>query len=71
MALGFALLVPFEGLAQATSLATLIVFALVNLALIKIRWSRSKAPPAAVSVPVIVPVLGFFTCIAMIVNSLL
>src|SRR6185437_12791161 len=35
LALGLALVAPFEQLAEATSLATLFVFAVVNLALIK------------------------------------
>jgi hypothetical protein len=35
LALAFALVVPFERLAESTPLATLVVFALVNLALIR------------------------------------
>jgi amino acid transporter len=70
LSLGLALIAPFEGLAETTSLATLFVFALVNLALIKIRMSRTKAPPAALTVPVVVPVLGLVTCFAMAAAAL-
>jgi amino acid transporter len=65
LALGLALVAPFERLAEATSLATLFVFALVNLALIKIRLGRAKPATSVLTVPLIVPVLGLMTCIAM------
>jgi amino acid transporter len=65
LALGLALFAPFERLAEATSLATLFVFALVNLALIKIRLGKAKPAPSILTVPLIVPVLGLLTCIAM------
>jgi amino acid transporter len=64
-AIGLALVVPFEGLAEATSLATLFVFALVNLALIKIRLGKAQAAPSVVTMPLMVPVLGLLTCAAM------
>ena len=38
--LALALLVPFERLAEGTSLATLVVFALVNLSLLRLRHRR-------------------------------
>ena len=63
--------VPFERLAQFTSLATLVVFALVNLALLKLRWDGGKPRSGVVTVPIIVPVLGLLTCLVMIVSSVL
>jgi len=71
MALGLALVAPFEELAQATSLATLFVFALVNLALIKIRLGRAKPAPSILTVPLVVPILGLVTCLAMAAVSVL
>ncbi len=63
--------VPFERLAEFTSLATLIVFALVNLALLKLRWDGGKPRSGVVTVPILVPVLGLVTCLVMIVSSVL
>lgn len=66
-----ALLVPFAWLAEGTSLATLVVFALVNTALLKLRYRRVVSPHPHVSVPIWVPALGLVACIAMIPSSLL
>jgi APA family basic amino acid/polyamine antiporter len=66
-----ALIVPFERLAEGTSLATLIVFALVNLALLRLRHRRVHTHGPHVRVPVWVPAAGLATCVAMIVTALL
>jgi amino acid transporter len=66
-----ALSVPFAWLAEGTSLATLVVFALVNTALLKLRYRRAVSPHPHVSVPIWVPALGLVACIAMILSSLL
>jgi basic amino acid/polyamine antiporter, APA family len=71
LALCLALVAPFEKLAEATSLATLFVFALVNLALIKIRLGKAKRAPSILTVPLVVPVLGLLTCLAMAAISAL
>lgn len=68
--LALALLAPIERLAESTSLVTLIVFAMVNLALLKLRWDETAAPPGSVRVPTIVPVLGLVSCAAMIAFAL-
>lgn len=68
--LALALLVPFERLAEFTSLATLVVFALVNLALLRLRLGRTFRKAGTVTVPVWVPALGFASCLAMIASSL-
>ncbi|MBI1203984.1 MAG: amino acid permease [Rhodopseudomonas sp.] len=60
-----ALLVPFERLAESTSLATLIVFAVVNLSLLRLRRKRIVNLGPHVRVPVWVPVAGLATCLAM------
>ena len=68
--LGFALLLPFEQLAELTSLATLVVLALVNLAQHRLRRRGEIAPaPGRFQVPLAVPALGFLTCLAMIAIS--
>jgi amino acid transporter len=66
-----ALLVPFVSLAEGTSLATLAVFALVNLALLRLRYRRVRSPGPHVSVPIWVPAAGLVTCVAMIASALL
>ena len=66
-----ALALPFERLAEGTSLATLVVFALVNLALLRIRYRRVHSRGPHVNVPVWVPVAGLATCLAMIASVLL
>jgi APA family basic amino acid/polyamine antiporter len=66
-----ALLVPLEGLAESTSLATLVVFALVNLALLRLRYRRVPSNARHVRVPIWMPVVGLVTCVAMIGSALL
>jgi amino acid transporter len=58
------LLVPFLELAEATSIATLGVFAMVNLALIRIRLRDGISQH--LRVPLWMPVAGFITSVAMI-----
>jgi amino acid transporter len=60
-----ALFVPFERLAEWTSLATLLVFALVNLSLLLLRAGKVAAPAPHVRVPLWIPVVGLVTCLAM------
>ena len=69
--IALALSVPFERLAEGTSLATLAVFALVNLSLLRLRHRRVRSPGPHVSIPVWVPVTGLVTCLAMIASALL
>jgi len=63
------LIVPFIELAQATSVATLIVFALVNLALIRVRIRDGHGPH--IRVPLWMPIAGFVTSLGMIASALL
>ena len=69
--LGLALLFPLERLAEATSLVTLGVFALVNAALWKLHRRRTQSPGSYVKVPAWVPVAGFLTCLGMMATALL
>jgi len=57
------------GLAEATSLLMLCVFALVNLALLRIR-QRETAPPGVITVPAIIPALGFLCSVLFVVWEL-
>jgi basic amino acid/polyamine antiporter, APA family len=61
-----ALTVPFERLAEGTSLATLAVFATVNLSLLRLRARREHSPHPHAHVPLWVPAAGLATCVAMI-----
>jgi APA family basic amino acid/polyamine antiporter len=63
--LALALLVPFERLAEGTSLATLLVFALVNLALLRLRHRKVHSDGPHVRVPLWVPAAGLASCVAM------
>jgi amino acid transporter len=65
-----ALVVPFAWLAEGTSIATLAVFAVVNLALLRLRYLRVPSNVPHVTAPIWVPALGLATCIAMIASSL-
>jgi amino acid transporter len=66
-----ALAIPFEGLAEGTSIATLIVFAAVNASLLRVHRRRIRSHGPHVRVPIWVPAAGLATCLAMIAASLL
>jgi len=70
-AIALALAVPFERLAESTSIATLIVFAAVNLSLLRVRHRRIRSSGPHVRVPVWVPAAGLATCLAMMALALL
>ena len=70
-AVPLALLVPLTPLAEATSLATLAVFALVNLALLRLRYRGVSSNIQHVTVPIWIPAIGFVTCIAMMAGAML
>ena len=67
--IALALTIPFERLAESTSLGTLVVFALVNLALLRLRRRHVHSQGPHVRVPLWVPAAGFATCVAMIASS--
>ena len=69
--LALALLVPFERLAEGTSLATLAVFALVNLSLLRLRHRKVHTHGPHVRIPVWVPAAGLATCLAMMAAAVL
>jgi len=64
----FVLWLPLLSLAKLTSLVTLIVFSLINLALLVIKL---KQPPhEAFSIPLWVPLIGFLTCSSFVMFML-
>jgi APA family basic amino acid/polyamine antiporter len=65
----FALVLPIERLAEWTSLATLVIFAWVNLSLVVLR-RRIKSPPAPVPlIPGWFPAAGLLTCLFMLATA--
>jgi APA family basic amino acid/polyamine antiporter len=64
----FALWLPLVTLAQITSLVILLVFALVNAALIRIKWVSSVTP--AMRVPLWVPIMGMLTSLGLVLVQL-
>lgn len=56
-----------EGLAGATSIVALSIFAMVNLALLRMKMTRVSMPDQYFSVPIWVPFLGFLASIALVV----
>lgn len=71
VAIAMALAFPLVRLAESTSLATLIVFALVNAALLLIRYRRETSPNPHIIVPVWIPLAGLLTCLALAGSALL
>jgi basic amino acid/polyamine antiporter, APA family len=70
LALAFALLLPLEGLADLSARFTLALFAIVNLALIRIK-SREVAPPRHVYLaPRWVPWAGLASCLGLLAADL-
>ncbi len=55
-----------EGLAEMTSRITLVVFALVNLALIRLKLKGEVAGEGVLVVPLIVPVAGSILCVGFL-----
>ncbi len=64
--MAFALLLPLETLARGTALVTLLIFAVVNLALWRLK-ARVPAPPGAVSYPRWISLCGFMVCAAVLI----
>jgi basic amino acid/polyamine antiporter, APA family len=66
-----ALAFPLEGLAESTSIVTLVVFALVNASLVRLHYRKIRTEAPHVRVPTWVPVVGLITCVLMIAAALL
>ena len=66
-----ALGIPLTGLAEWTSRLTLGIFALVNLALLRIKAAELTRPAGVFFVPMWVPVAGLFTTVSLLLVDLL
>lgn len=66
LVLVFALLLPLERLAEWTSRITLVLFALVNLALVRIKLGERQPPAGVYVAPRWVPVLGALSCLGFL-----
>ena len=66
LVLVFAVLLPLHHLADLTSRITLVVFALVNLSLIRIKASARPAPPGAYIAPAWMPWAALATCAGLL-----
>ncbi len=66
-----ALFFPIAVLAERTSQVVLVVFVLINLSLLRIKWRGDPAPERIFVVPAIVPVIGVITSTAMLVGPFL
>ena len=65
-----ALALPLEALAELTTLAMLLVFALVNAALVALKWRGGGARTHSFSVPLWVPALGTASCLLLLIAEL-
>jgi basic amino acid/polyamine antiporter, APA family len=66
-----ALVVPLTGLAEWTSRLTLAIFAVVNVALIRIKLTEPKAPSGVFVVPRWVPIAGLLTSASVLLIDLI
>ncbi len=62
-----ALWLPIIELAKITSFITLLVFALINLALVVVKLRHRESDRGEVSYPLIIPVIGFVLCLAILI----
>ena len=69
IATALAMSFPLEGLAEMTSRVVLVVFALVNLALLRLKLRGDAAPDGAFAVWTWVPAAGFLSCLALLVGA--
>jgi amino acid transporter len=72
-----ALAVPLDQLADMTSRVMLVIFTLVNAALVALKMKERRTEPpaqakkAGVRVPLVLPILGIATCVGLLVADLL
>lgn len=69
--LGFALLFELAMLAKVASAIILVIFASVNVALVRVKMTEPTAPEGIFKVPFWVPVFGTISCVAMLVSELI
>ena len=67
--LTLALVFPLEGLAEWTSRIVLVIFTLVNMALLLLKRRASTAPEGSFTVQAWVPFAGVLTCLALLAGD--
>jgi amino acid transporter len=67
--LTLALVFPLEGLAEWTARIVLVIFALVNMALLMLKRRADTAPEGSFTVKIWVPFAGFLTCLALLASD--
>ncbi len=72
----FALWLPLVKLAQLTSFITLLIFSLINLALLVIKFKSRKlvsneVKPNVYQAPYICPILGFLLSLTLLISQLI
>ena len=67
--LALALALPLERLAEITSQLTLIVFALVNGALVLLKWRGGPPTEGGYTTSIAVPIVGCVLCVALLVAT--
>lgn len=70
LALLFALFLPLHNLADLTARLTLLIFAVVNLSLARIKLRGDPPPKSAFVAPSWVPWAGCATCVALLIAEL-
>ena len=68
--LALALFLPLVRLAEATSVIVLVVFAVVNLSLVRIKRREASPPPGVRCYPIWIPVAGFTASVAFLALQL-
>jgi len=63
----FAVFFPIGVLAERTTQIVLVIFLLINASLIRIKWRGDPAPEGIFIIPFVVPLIGFTTCLLMLV----
>ncbi len=71
LVLTLALFFPIEQLAEWTSLVVLTIFSLVNLALLRLKWSGTLGPAPGYTAPLWAPPAGLVICLFFIASSFL
>ncbi len=66
-----ALYLPIDVLAEKSSQVLLLVFVMINLALVRLKMRGETVPENSVTVPLWVPVMGTICCVGLLVGAYL
>ncbi len=71
LVLALALFFPIGQLAEATAIVVLVIFSLVNLALLKIKYTSTLEDTSIFEIPAAIPIIGFIMSVMMLLTALL